>query len=269
MLHHSCSWLNWNEKAACCSARASCAGSKVGAEKFAWARDSTRYGSIKGRAWWLAWPFSPFVLNPFCLGNTPYKFLSLSLSQSQCHWNFTNCVGQKMSCLHWWLVASMYSTERLSLQSNMMTRPWMDRQLTVLHCATADGKQSGPPCRSCNRRWRSGESEREREEREREREREERERGERKRERERERGGRERGREREKESKDGRAGTWWFWLTEWQTGRGTSLACVCDRGKWYKACFFRVSAFSSVFAAPRKCGRCLQLCETPGWTLSG
>ena len=43
VLHHSWSWLNWTESAARCPARASCAGSKVGAEKFAIACNATRY----------------------------------------------------------------------------------------------------------------------------------------------------------------------------------------------------------------------------------
>ena len=43
LLHRSCNWLKLTERAARFPARASCAGSKVGAEKFAWACNPTRY----------------------------------------------------------------------------------------------------------------------------------------------------------------------------------------------------------------------------------
>ena len=43
LLHRSCNWLKFTERAARFPARASCAGSKVGAEKFAWAGNPTRY----------------------------------------------------------------------------------------------------------------------------------------------------------------------------------------------------------------------------------
>ena len=44
VLDRICSWLN-RKSSALPSAGASCAGSKVGAENFAWARNPTRYGS--------------------------------------------------------------------------------------------------------------------------------------------------------------------------------------------------------------------------------
>ena len=43
LLHRSCNWLQSTERAARFPARAPCAGSQVGAEKFAWARNPTRY----------------------------------------------------------------------------------------------------------------------------------------------------------------------------------------------------------------------------------
>ena len=46
LLHRSCNWLKLTERAARFPARASCAGSKVGAEKFAWACNPTRYGPL-------------------------------------------------------------------------------------------------------------------------------------------------------------------------------------------------------------------------------
>ena len=44
LLHRSCNWLKLTERAARFPERASCAGSKVGAEKFACACNPTRYG---------------------------------------------------------------------------------------------------------------------------------------------------------------------------------------------------------------------------------
>ena len=46
LLHRSCNWLKLTERAARFPARASCAGSKVGAEKFAWACNPTRYDLV-------------------------------------------------------------------------------------------------------------------------------------------------------------------------------------------------------------------------------
>ena len=46
LLHRSCNWLKSTERAARFPARAPCAGSQVGAEKFAWARNPTRYENI-------------------------------------------------------------------------------------------------------------------------------------------------------------------------------------------------------------------------------
>ena len=43
LLHRSCNWLKLTKRAARFPARALCAGSKVGAEKFAWACNRTRY----------------------------------------------------------------------------------------------------------------------------------------------------------------------------------------------------------------------------------